>query len=83
MQFISTSTASIYVLNSFRNILTHQTFNDRFMHLKIFVDSEDPELKDIYTNAAATHNQKIMNDPLFFDAGFDLFLPQNMHFYVP
>ena len=83
MQFISTSTASIYVLNSFRNILTHQTFNDKFMHLKIFVDSEDPELRDIYMNAAATHNQKIMQDPHFFDAGFDLFLPQNMHFYIP
>ena len=83
MQFISTSTTSIYVLNSFRNILTHQTDNDRFMHLKIFVDSEDLELKDIYMNAAATHNQKIMNDPHFFDAGFDLFLPNNMNFYMP
>jgi dUTP pyrophosphatase len=83
MQFISTSTASIYVLNSFRNILTHQTFNDKFMHLKIFVDSEDLELRDIYMNAAATHNQKIIQDPHFFDAGFDLFLPQNMHFYMP
>ena len=83
MQFISTSTASIYIFNNFRNILTHQTDNDRFMHLKIFVDSDDPELKDIYINAAATHNQKIMNDPQFFDAGFDLFLPQNMNFYMP
>jgi dUTP pyrophosphatase len=53
------------------------------MHLKIFVDSDDLDLKDIYINAAATHNQKIMNDPHFFDAGFDLFLPQNMHFYIP
>jgi dUTP pyrophosphatase len=24
-----------------------------------------------------------MNDPHFFDAGFDLFLPQNMNFYRP
>lgn len=83
MQFISTSTASIYVLNSFRNSLTHQTHINQFMHLKIFVDSEDPELRDIYMNAAATHNQKIMGDPHFFDAGFDLFLPNNMHFYMP
>lgn len=83
MQFISASTASIYVLNSFRNTLTHQTFNDRFMHLKIFVDSEDLDLKDIYINAAATHNQKIIGDPHFFDAGFDLFLPENRHFYIP
>lgn len=83
MQFISTSTASIYILNNFRNIFTHQTSHNQFMHLKIFVDSDDQELKDIYMNAAATHNQKIMADPHFFDAGFDLFLPQNMNFYMP
>ncbi len=82
MQFISSSTASIYVLNNFRNILTHQTDLNQFMHLKIFVDSDDIDLKDIYINAAATHNQKIMNDPHFFDAGFDLFLPNNMNFYM-
>ena len=77
MQFISTSTASIYILNNFRNIFTHQTSHNQFMHLKIFVDSDDQELKDIYMNAAATHNQKIMADPHFFDAGFDIFLPFN------
>lgn len=83
MHFISPNTTTIFVLNSFRNILTHQTDNDRFMHLKIFVDSDDAELKDIYINAAATHNQKIMGDPHFFDAGFDMFLPNNMNFYIP
>lgn len=83
MQFISTSTASIYVLNSFRNTLIHRTEHDRFMYLKIFVDSDDVDLRDIYINAAATHNQKMMNDPHFFDAGFDMYLPTNRHFYMP
>ena len=83
MHFVSTSTASIFVLNSFRNTLLHRTEHERFMHLKIFVDSDDHELRDIYMNAAATHNQKIMNDPHFFDAGFDMFLPTNRHFYMP
>ena len=66
MQFISTSTASIYVLNSFRNTLIHRTEHERFMYLKIFVDSDDHELRDIYMNAAATHNQKIMSPDWHF-----------------
>ena len=41
MHFVSTSTASIFVLNSFRNTLLHRTEHERFMHLKIFVDSDD------------------------------------------
>lgn len=84
MQFTSSNYNynSIYALNSFRNTLIHNTHHDRFMHLKIFVDSEDLELKDLYINYATSHNQKIMNDPHFFDAGFDLFLPENRHFDV-
>jgi dUTP pyrophosphatase len=81
MQFISHNSVSIYILNSFRNTLLNNTQHDRFMHLKIFVDSEDLELQNAYTSYAASHNQKIMNDPHFFDAGFDLFLPENRHFY--
>lgn len=79
MQFISPN--SIYILNSFRNTLFNDTQHDRFMHLKIFVDSEDHELQNVYNNYAANHNQKILNDPRFFDAGFDLFLPENRHFF--
>jgi hypothetical protein len=67
--------------NSFRNVIVNTTHHDRFMYLKIFVDSEDPDLKAIYLNAASIHNQKIMNDPHFFDAGFDMFLPENKHFF--
>jgi dUTP pyrophosphatase len=59
---------------SFENLLvTHKTF----MYLSIFVDSDDEELKKMYVEAAQKHNKKILNDPHFYDAGFDLFLPKN------
>ena len=50
------------------------------MHLNIFVDTEDETLKDLYINAANSHNQKIYEDPHFYDAGFDLFLPGSFIF---
>lgn len=50
------------------------------MHLKIFVDSEDPELKEMYVNAAEKHNKKnnIEVNP-YPDAGFDLYVPINFN----
>jgi dUTP pyrophosphatase len=61
-------------LESFENLLvTHNTF----MYLSIFVDSDDEELKKMYVEAAQKHNKKILNDPHFYDAGFDIFLPKN------
>ena len=60
--------------NSFATLLqTHNTF----MYLSIFVDSEDGDLKRLYIAAAENHNNKILQDPDFYDAGFDLFLPKN------
>ncbi len=50
---------------------------DRVMVLKLFVDSTDAQLKDMYYNAAFTHNSKLMTDPGYIDAGFDLFAPGN------
>jgi hypothetical protein len=78
----ASSTASLYAFNSFRNTLVNTTHHDRFMYLKLFVDSDDIELKNAYINAAIAHNQKIMSDCHFFDAGFDMFLPQNTHFHT-
>lgn len=45
------------------------------MYLNIFVDSEDSELKNIYVNAAKTHNQKNGSSNPYPDAGFDLYTP--------
>jgi dUTPase len=65
-------------LNNNMNLLT-QLLNtyDKVMHLKLFVDSDDNQLKNIYFNAADNHNKKIQNNPTHIDAGFDLFSPGN------
>jgi hypothetical protein len=47
------------------------------MYLSIFVDSNDDKLKKMYKEAADKHNNKIMDEPHFYDAGFDLYLPKN------
>ena len=84
MNFLSNNNSNsnnTFDFNSFINTLLHTTGHDRFMHLKIFIDTDSPdELKNIYVNSAFNHNQKIISDPHFFDAGFDLFLPQNTVF---
>ena len=48
---------------------------EQYMHLDIFIRDNDLVLKEKYLEAAEKHNKKIMNDPHFYDAGFDLFLP--------
>lgn len=50
------------------------------MHLSIFVDSDDESLKEQYIKAAELHNQKILEDSDFCDAGFDIFLPESILF---
>ena len=64
-------------LVSFSNKIMSETANDKVMSLSIFVDCNDDNLKHMYLEYAAKHNNKIMNDPHFYDAGFDLFLPKN------
>lgn len=64
--------------NDFLNQLRNKNvYHPKIMYLSIFVDSNDIELKKIYVEAAEKHNQKILNEPHFYDAGFDLFLPKN------
>ena len=51
---------------------------ERVMILKMFVDSDDENLKYTYTNAASNHNNKIIHQtPQHIDAGFDLYAPGN------
>lgn len=61
----------------FKATIANNTSHDKIMYLSIFVDSNDTILKELYINAANKHNQKIIEDPHFYDAGFDLFLPKN------
>lgn len=53
-----------------------QNVHSKVMHLSLFVDSNDVNLKQLYVEAAVNHNKKIMDDPYFYDAGFDLFVPE-------
>jgi dUTP pyrophosphatase len=55
----------------------NKTSHFNVMYLSIFVDSNDDYLKQLYINYAKKHNQKILDDPHFYDAGFDVFLPLN------
>jgi dUTP pyrophosphatase len=57
--------------------IKNRTSLDRFMYIDIFVDDDDDELKKLYVDSAEKHNKKILEDPHFYDAGFDLFLPKN------
>jgi hypothetical protein len=50
---------------------------DKVMILKLYVDSDDDELKNVYINSANAHNNKIILKHDFIDAGFDLFAPGN------
>jgi len=46
-----------------------------YMHLKIFVDSNDNELRNKYIEAVNSHHNKLINNINHIDAGFDLFSP--------
>jgi len=61
--------ASLSIIN---NILNNY---GRYMHVKLFVDSDDDELKTAYFNAVNTHNHKLQIHPDIIDAGFDIFVP--------
>lgn len=63
--------------SSFFYSVVGKTGINKMMHLSIFVDDIDETLKNMYVNAAKTHNNKILEDPHFYDAGFDLFLPKD------
>jgi len=62
---------------SFVSSIKNRTSYEQFMYLSIFVDNDDDELKKLYVEAAQKHNTKLLEEPHFYDAGFDLFLPKN------
>lgn len=62
---------------SFANHIKNVSNHNNIMYLSIYVDDTDEELKHLYVEAAKKHNQKLLEDPVFYDAGFDLFLPKN------
>jgi dUTP pyrophosphatase len=77
MDFLNTEIVPfINVVNGFRNNTNHR----EIMVLNMYVDSENSVLKNTYLNAANNHNLSLIQDPHFFNAGFDLFLPEDQTF---
>jgi dUTP pyrophosphatase len=64
------------------NKLTNDLLNiyGKFMLLKIFIDSDDDELKKKYIESINERHQKIINNINHIDAGFDLFAPETKRF---
>jgi dUTPase len=66
---------------------------DKVMVLKVFVDSDDMNLRDTYHSAANNHNERLLNNVSHIDAGFDLYAPlidgqttddvNTLHFFGP
>jgi hypothetical protein len=76
MEFINQNNANF---NNFINVFKNKTNVDRVMRLNIYVEGID-SLRDKYLEVAKKHNEKIMREPFFFDAGFDLYLPELTEF---
>ena len=58
------------------NIEIMRNLHPTFMYLQLFIDSNDNELFDRYTNAINNSNNKVLNpNNQHIDAGFDLFVP--------
>ena len=65
--------------NIFVNNFKQTSAVERIMYLDLFIDDNDAMLKQLYIDAAKAHNKKIMENPHFYEAGFDLFLPKNQN----
>jgi len=72
-----TNTVSLNeVTESFKN----NTYVPQLMVLNLFVEEGNDKLKNAYLSAAQQHNLSLLEEPHFFNAGFDLFLPEYQMF---
>jgi|688.fasta_scaffold21999_12 dUTP pyrophosphatase len=51
---------------------------EKYMHLKIFIDSNDQSLKTKYIDYIYQREAKMIKDPEHIDAGFDIFVPHDV-----
>jgi dUTPase len=78
----SSSASSSSSFTEFMNVVEKGSGYDKVMHLCIYVDTRDDDddvLFTQYKESAQKHNQNIMDDPCYADAGFDLFAPTGTH----
>jgi dUTP pyrophosphatase len=73
---INSTVPLLDVINGFQN----NTSIKQIMVLNLFVAQISDDLKNGYLNAANKHNLSLIEDPHFFNAGFDLFLPEDYWF---
>jgi dUTP pyrophosphatase len=61
------------------NLAVLRGIHPAFMHLRLYIDSNDNELVDRYLALLSSHNSKVL-DPSYhhLDAGFDLFVPNQI-----
>jgi len=69
------SSSSSKLTMVYSNILRMLDVYPSTMHLKIFVENNDYELKKLYIAAAENHNNKLRNQVSYIDVGFDLHIP--------
>jgi len=50
------------------------------MFLKVFIDTNDLDIVNTYTDHITNHNDKLYNDAPFEDSGFDIFIPSSTTF---
>jgi len=68
------------ILNSFNNLRNScPSVANNFAILKLAVNPNNDNLKNIYQQKVDAHNNKILNT-LYPDSGFDLFVPDNVYF---
>lgn len=77
MDFLNNTSLLFHnVANGFRNNTSHK----QIMVLNLVVDDSSNVFKNNYLLAANKHNASLVTDPHFFNAGFDLFLPEDYTF---
>lgn len=79
MEFSNTVSAPVS-LNEVLNCFKNNTDVPQLMVLNLFVEEGNDILKNAYLFAAQKHNLSLLQEPHFFNAGFDLFLPEYQMF---
>ena len=79
MEFSNTVSAPVS-LNEVVNCFKNTTNVPQLMVLNLFVEEDNDILKNAYLFAAQKHNLSLLEEPHFFNAGFDLFLPEGQMF---
>jgi len=76
---LSEDEINIWSLPSLRKVFFNDRLNGECMFIDIFVDG-DEELKKLYVQSAFEHNIKIYKNPNTYDAGFDMYVPEDISY---